>query len=121
MPTKKAAPMKKIPAIKAVFTKTQLLAKIAEEVNITKKQVNAVFEELSDLIERHIKKRAVGEFKLPGLLKIKTVRKPAVKAHKGINPFTKEEMMFKAKPALGCQKTGVFECNPCPGNGPYLL
>ena len=50
-------------------------------------------------IEGHIKKRAVGEFVLPALLKIATVRKPATKARKGINPFTKEEVMFKAKPA----------------------
>ncbi|MDA7670231.1 HU family DNA-binding protein [Akkermansiaceae bacterium] len=51
------------------------------------------------MIEGHIKKRAVGEFVLPGLLKIVTVRKPATKARMGINPFTKEEVMFKAKPA----------------------
>jgi len=97
--TKETTPVKKATALRAAFTKTQLLSHIAEEVNITKQQVGAVLESLSDVIERHIKKRAVGEFILPGLLKIKTGRKPAVKAYKGINPFTKEEMMFKAKPA----------------------
>ena len=51
------------------------------------------------VIERHIKKRAVGEFALPGLLKIKTVKKPARKARKGINPFTGEETTFAARPA----------------------
>jgi hypothetical protein len=58
-----------------------------------------VLAELETLIERSIKKRAVGEFTLPGLMKITTVKKPAVKARKGINPFTGEETMFKAKPA----------------------
>ena len=51
------------------------------------------------IIEGHIKKRAVGEFVLPGLLKVSAVKKPAKKARKGINPFTGEEQMFKAKPA----------------------
>jgi nucleoid DNA-binding protein len=46
-----------------------------------------------------VKKRSVGEFALPGLLKVTTVKKPAKKARKGINPFTGEETMFKAKPA----------------------
>ena len=54
---------------------------------------------MADVIEAHIKKNAVGVFVLPGLMKISTVRKPATKARKGINPFTKEEVMFKAKPA----------------------
>jgi hypothetical protein len=58
-----------------------------------------VLDGLSDVIEAHIKKNAVGVFVLPGLMKISTVRKPATKARKGINPFTKEEVMFKAKPA----------------------
>ena len=48
---------------------------------------------------RSIKKRGVGEFTIPGILKITTVKKPARKARKGINPFTGEETMFKAKPA----------------------
>ena len=95
----KVEPTKKLAPLKEIFTKNQLLSHIGEEVNLTKTQVAAVLDALSDVIERHIKKRAVGEFVLPGLLKIKTAKKPAVKAHKGINPFTKEEMMFKAKPA----------------------
>ncbi|MDA7622108.1 HU family DNA-binding protein, partial [bacterium] len=72
---------------------------IGEETELSRKQVAAVLESLSGVIEGHIKKRAVGEFVLPGLLKIVTVRKPATKARMGINPFTKEEVMFKAKPA----------------------
>lgn len=81
------------------YTKTQILDQIAEDTELSRKQVAAVLESLTGVIEGHIKKRAVGEFVLPGMMKITTVRKPAVKARKGINPFTKEEVMFKAKPA----------------------
>jgi len=97
---KKAAPAAKAaPALKDKLTKTQIVASIAESTNLSKKQVGDVMAELETLIERSIKKRAVGEFTLPGLMKITTVKKPAVKARKGINPFTGEETMFKAKPA----------------------
>ena len=86
-------------ATKERYTKTQILDQIGEETELSRKQVAAVLESLSGVIEGHIKKRAIGEFVLPGLLKIVTVRKPATKARMGINPFTKEEVMFKAKPA----------------------
>ncbi|MDA7882473.1 HU family DNA-binding protein [Akkermansiaceae bacterium] len=86
-------------ATKERYTKTQILDHIAGETELSRKQVAAVIESLSGVIEGHVSKRAVGEFVLPGLLKIVTVRKPATKARKGINPFTKEEVMFKAKPA----------------------
>ncbi|USD22255.1 HU family DNA-binding protein [Microbulbifer variabilis] len=100
-PAKKAAaaPVKKVKAIKEKFTKTQVLNQIAENTELSRKQVQSVLDELSDIIEGHIKKRAVGEFSLPGLMKITTVKKPAKKARKGINPFTGEETVFKAKPA----------------------
>src|SRR5690606_24111173 len=79
--------------------KTQMLTQIAEATELSKKQVQAVLDELTNIIEGHVKKKGVGEFVLPGLLKITTVKKPATKARKGINPFTGEEVMFKAKPA----------------------
>lgn len=90
---------KKQAAIKDRYSKTQVLDQIAEETELSRKQVGAVLESLAGVIEGHVKKNACGEFVLPGLLKVVTVRKPAVKARKGINPFTKEEVMFKAKPA----------------------
>lgn len=96
---KVAAPAKKASALKDKMTKTQIVASIAESTELSKKQVSDVLAEIETLIERSIKKRAVGEFTLPGLMKITTVKKPAVKARKGINPFTGEETMFKAKPA----------------------
>jgi nucleoid DNA-binding protein len=91
--------VKKSASIKERLNKTQILDQIAASTELSRKQVSAVLDSLTDVIEAHVKKDAVGEFVLPGLMKISTVRKPAVKAHKGINPFTKEEVMFKAKPA----------------------
>jgi len=99
MAAKKAKAAPKMTAIKEKMTKSAILAEIVEKTELTKKQVVCVFDELAILINRHIKKGGVGEFTLPGLLKIKTRRKPATKARKGINPFTGEETMFKAKPA----------------------
>lgn len=95
-----AAP-KKLPAIKEKYTKSAIIAEISANADLSKKQVTAVFQELNDLIARHVKKGAVGEFTLPGLLKIKTVKKPASKARKGVpNPFRPGEVMnVAAKPA----------------------
>jgi nucleoid DNA-binding protein len=90
---------KKSATIKDRFSKTQIIDQIAASTELSRKQVAAVLDSLTDVIEGHLTKNAVGEFVLPGLLKISTVRKPAVKARKGISPFTKEEVMFKAKPA----------------------
>jgi nucleoid DNA-binding protein len=97
----KKAPAKKVvtTAIKQKLTKSQIVASLAESTDLTKKQVSAVMDAYDNLIERSIKKRAVGEFTVPGIMKITTVNKPAKKARKGINPFTGEEAMFKAKPA----------------------
>jgi len=81
------------------MTKSQIVASLADSTGLTKKQVSAVMDEYDSLVERSIKKRGVGEFTVPGMLKITTVHKPAKKARKGINPFTGEEQMFKAKPA----------------------
>ena len=88
-------------AVKKAMTKSQVLAEIAENTGLGKKDVSAVLDELGVVIERHVKKRAVGQFTLPGLLKIKTVKKPATKAKKGVpNPFRPGETMdVSAKPA----------------------
>lgn len=94
------APAKKpVKAIATPMTKTQIMSQISENTGLSRKQVGAVFDELSDIIEGHVKKRGAGQFTLPGLMKIKTVKKPAVKARKGINPFTGEPTTFKARPA----------------------
>jgi len=85
--------------LKDKLNKTQILDQIASSTALTRKQVSSVLDALTEVIESHINKKAVGEFVLPGLIKIVTVKKPAVKARKGISPFTKEEVTFKAKPA----------------------
>lgn len=91
--------MAKVTAVKQPMTKAQLLSAIAEDTGFTRKQVAEVMDSLSGQIQRHIKKRGPGTFTLPGLLKVRTVRKPARKARKGVNPFTGEETTFAAKPA----------------------
>lgn len=96
---KKAPPKKAAAALKDKMTKSQILASLADSTGLSKKDVANVMGELESLIERSIKKRSIGEFTLPGLMKITTVKKPARKARKGINPFTGEETTFKAKPA----------------------
>ncbi len=100
---------KKLAPIKEKSSKTQILDAIATGTGLSRRQVGSVIESLSEVIEAHVKKNAVGEFTLPGLLKITTVRKPAVKARKGINPFTKEEVTFKAKPATTVVKVRALK------------
>jgi len=85
--------------VKDPFTKSELLTSIAGNTGLSRKDVSNVIDELTNAISRHVKPRGAGEFKMPGLFKIKTVHKKATKARKGINPFTGEETMFKAKPA----------------------
>lgn len=81
-------------------TKSELFTAIAEKTDLTRRQVASVFEALAGEIKKDIGKRAGGSmFKVPGLMNIKVVNKPATKARKGINPFTGQEMTFKAKPA----------------------
>jgi len=85
-------------------SKSEIFGTIAESNDLTRKQVASIFEDLAGLIKSDIGKRGPGTFTVPGLMKIKVVRKPATKARKGINPFTGEEMMFKAKPARNVVK-----------------
>lgn len=80
-------------------SKGEILMGIAEETGLTRKQVSSVFDSLSSQIGKSVGKKGPGIFVVPGLLKITIKNKPATKARKGIDPFTKEERMFKAKPA----------------------
>ena len=90
---------RKVKTVTEPMNKTQIVNQISETTGLTKKDVNAVFDELADIMEGHLKKRGAGQFTLPGLMKIVTQKKPATKARKGINPFTGEETTFAAKPA----------------------
>jgi nucleoid DNA-binding protein len=98
MAAKKKAAAKKAVTAKAP-TKTEVMRHIAEETGLTRKDVGAVFESLEGLIKKSLGRKGPGTFSLPGLAKIKVVRKPATKSRPGVNPFTGEEIMIKAKPA----------------------
>jgi nucleoid DNA-binding protein len=81
----------------AAPTKSEILAQISKDTGLPKKQVSDVFDSLGIVVKKSLK--SSGLFTLPGLLKMKVVKKPATKAREGVNPFTGEKMMFKAKPA----------------------
>lgn len=78
-------------------TKSEVLTQISKDTQLSRKQVASVFDSLSGVIKKSL--RGNGLFTLPGLLKLKVVKKPATKAREGVNPFTGEKMTFKAKPA----------------------
>jgi nucleoid DNA-binding protein len=86
------------------LSKSAVYQEIATKTNLTRKQVGEVFDALIDLIKAQLGKKGPGTFKVPGLLKLKRVHKPATKARPGINPFTKEPTMIKAKPARNVVK-----------------
>lgn len=90
--------------VKKALSKGQLLSQISERVGLKKKEVSEVVDNLIEFLEHHLKKGGPGKFVLPGVLKCTVIRKPATKARKGINPFTGEETMFKAKPARNVVK-----------------
>jgi len=80
-------------------TKSEILASIAETTELSRKQVASVLEALSCLIGSAVSKKGPGIFTVPGLMKLTVINKPAVPKRKGINPFTKQEQIFAAKPA----------------------
>lgn len=110
---KKAAPAKKVVAKKAAakaapaaptplkdkFTKASLATHIAERAAVEVKAVKAVLVALENVVLGSIHKKGAGEFTLPGLFKVVSVKVPATKRRFGMNPFTKEEQWFEAKPA----------------------
>ncbi len=90
--------------ISSAYTKSQIYSNIAELTELSRKQVADIFLVLNNLAMRHLHKKGAGEFTVPGLAKCVVKHKPATKARKGTNPFTGEEMMFKAKPARNVVK-----------------
>jgi nucleoid DNA-binding protein len=80
-------------------TKSEVYSLLSEDTGLTRRQVATVFDGLSGLIKKDLSGRGPGVFTLPGLMKITVQKKPATRARKGVNPFTGEEMVFKAKPA----------------------
>jgi nucleoid DNA-binding protein len=98
---KKAATKKKTTARAPAKppTKTEIIAHIADEAGLTRKQASDALESLHGLIKKNIGRRGPGEFTGPGLIKIKKVTKAATKSRPGVNPFTGENIIIKAKPA----------------------
>jgi nucleoid DNA-binding protein len=81
------------------LTKAQVISEIAEFTELDKKSVARVFDGLTELIKKQLGSRGPGEFVIPGLLKLKAIKKPATKDRPGINPFTKQPITIKGKPA----------------------
>lgn len=102
-PAKKAAaPLKAVAApkpIKTAFNKTSLLAHLAEQTGVEPKAVKAVMGALEATMLASVHKKGLGEFTMPGLYKVAVVNVPAKKKRTGIDPFTKQERVFAAKPA----------------------
>ena len=81
------------------YSKSELIMTLSGRTGVARKQVQQVLEALQEIIQVHLNKQGPETFIWPGIAKIQVVKKPATKARKGINPFTGEEMVFKAKPA----------------------
>lgn len=91
------------------MSKTEIVAALSEASELTKQQVSGLLDELTKLIARNLNEGGPGVFTVPGLMKIHVVRKPATPERKGINPFTKEETIFKAKPAKNVVKVAALK------------
>ena len=89
----------KIGASSKPRSKGEIYRTIAQHVGIHHRDVAAVLHAMGGMIRADLSKNGSGVFKVPGLMRITVKRKPATKARMGINPFTKEQVMFKAKPA----------------------
>ena len=92
------------PASPKPMNKTAIMTALAEATGLTRQQVAGLFDELAVLIKKNLAEQGPGEFSIPSLMKIKVVRKGATEERTGINPFTKEETIFKAKPASNVVK-----------------
>ncbi len=103
---KTVAKATKAPTISAdkPLTKSETYAYLAHATGLSRKQVAAVFEGLAGLVGKSIGKKGPGVYVVPGLMKVRVVRKPATKAREGINPFTGQPTIFKAKPARNVVK-----------------
>ena len=94
----------KVSAAGGLRSKSDVFGTIAEQVGIHRRDVAGVFHVMGAIIKADLSKSGPGVFKVPGLMRITVQRKPATKARMGVNPFTKEEVMFKAKPARNVVK-----------------
>ncbi len=100
---KKLAPAK-MPSVKDPMSKSGMIKTITDVTCLSKKEVVSVLDCFTQVIEKHVKSGGPGIFVMPGLMKISVVKKPARPARKGVNPFTGEEIMIKARPAYKAVK-----------------
>jgi nucleoid DNA-binding protein len=94
----KKKPVKITPA-SSRRTRGDVVRQIAASTELKPRQVKEVFDTLSAIMAADLGKKGPGEFNFNGLIKLRTVNKPATKARMGRNPFTGQEVMLKAKPA----------------------
>lgn len=80
-------------------TKAEVYGELAQKTGLTRSDIDKVFTELNVLISEELGEQGPGVFVIPGLSRLKVIRKPATPERQGINPFTKEPMVIKAKPA----------------------
>ena len=110
---KAAAPAKKAEKSAAPkpkpATKSEIFAALAEKTSLSKKQISEVFDAMGEMISKDLGKKGPGIFVVPGLLKLKVVKKPATKERPGVNPFTKEPTIIKAKPARNAVKAVLLK------------
>ena len=93
--------------VSKALTRAQQVTYISEQTSLSKRDVNAVLDCFEPMIASHL--RGPGQINLAGLMKVVAIRKPATKARKGINPFTGEETIFKAKPARNVVKVRALK------------
>ena len=91
------------------MTKSEFVGAIAEKSSVTKKEVLVVFDAMHAVVAKELSKGGPGEVVLPGMLKLNVIVKPATPEHQGINPFTKQPTVFKAKPARHVVKARVLK------------
>jgi nucleoid DNA-binding protein len=103
-PTPAAKPDTSATSRPKAATKAEIYGALAEQTGLGKKDIARLFDALSELIGKELGKKGPGQFVIPGLVKLKVIRKPATKAKQGINPFTKEPMTIQAKPARNVVK-----------------
>ncbi|MBW8830471.1 MAG: HU family DNA-binding protein [Burkholderiales bacterium] len=109
---KAAAPAKPVAIVKPIktaFNKTSLIAHLAEVAAVELKAVKAIITSLEATILASVHKKGLGSFTLPGLLKVNVINVPAKKKRTGIDPFTKQERVFAAKPATVKIKTRALK------------
>ena len=81
------------------MSKSQFIETLAEKSGIDKKQATIALDTISTIVAEQLSRKGPGEVIIPSLVKLNVIVKPATPEHEGINPFTKQPMIFKAKPA----------------------